>query len=217
MSDSAGKKPLIVGLTGGVASGKTTVAKLIRQRGVPVLDTDEIAREVVRPGTEGWRAVRKRFGDDILKDDGELDRRRLRELVFSDKAARNDLESELHPRILAELRRQSGIVGGAYQVHVIPLLFETGLQKQVDRILVVDCPVEVQIQRLTNRDNVSEAAARSIIAAQCERETRLDAAQDVIANTSGSEDLEPLVDRLHDFYLCISETGDVGREGLRLP
>lgn len=194
------RRPLRIGLTGGIASGKTTVADLFAARGVPVLDTDRIARDVVAPGTPGLREVVAAFGPGVLAADGSLDRRALRERVFANPAERRRLESLLHPRIRAELERRSAAAGGPYQVLVIPLLVEGGGQTRVDRVLVVDCPEDVQLARLMARDGGTEAAARAILAAQASREERLAVADDVIVNDGPREALEAAVAALDTRY-----------------
>jgi dephospho-CoA kinase len=192
--------PLRIGLTGGIASGKSTVARLFESRGVPVLDTDQIAREVVEPGQSALAAVVSAFGPGVLASDGRLDRPALRSRVFTDAEARRKLESILHPAIRAELARRSALAGGPYQVWVIPLLVEGGRIDQVDRVLVVDCPVEMQVSRLVARDGGSEAEAKSILAAQVSREQRLAAADDVIVNDGAEDALESQVASLDAAY-----------------
>ncbi len=189
-----------VGLTGGIASGKTTVSNLFAAFGVPVIDSDEIAREVVAPGCAALQAIVARFGAGMLQADGALDRRRLRSLVFSDPAARRDLEAITHPAIRAEMDRRSSTAGGEYQILAIPLLVEGGGRGRVDRLLVVDCPIEVQLRRLQARDGSSEVEARAILAAQASRETRLAAADDVILNDGDLAQLGARVHALHERY-----------------
>jgi dephospho-CoA kinase len=189
-----------VGLTGGIASGKSTVADLFAARGVTVLDTDLIARQVVEPGQPTLGRVVEAFGPGVLGPDGSLDRPALRARVFSDPAARRRLESILHPAIRAELVRQSVAAGGDYQVLVIPLLVEGGRVDTVDRVLVVDCPVETQLERLTARDGETIESALKIIASQASREARLAAADDVIENAGRPEELAAQVASLDARY-----------------
>ena len=173
---------LRIGLTGGIASGKSTVAQLFAERGAAVLDTDAIAREVVEPGTPGLAALVSALGGDILDDAGMLDRAELRRRVFADAATRRKVEAILHPAILAKLERQARETPGPYQVFVIPLLVESRLGHIVDRILVVDCPEEEQLRRLIARDGESRASALRMLGAQATRERRLAGADDVIDN-----------------------------------
>lgn len=197
-----------VGLTGGIASGKTTVSRLFAGLGVPIIDSDEIARDVVAPGTAGLAAIAARFGADVLQPDGSLDRRRLRELVFADPAARRDLEAITHPAIRAEMDRRSALAGGPYQMLAIPLLVEGGAARgRVDRVLVVDCPEDVQIRRVMARDHSTEAQARAVLAAQVSRATRLAAADDVIVNDGDLAGLRRQVETLHARYLNAARHG----------
>ncbi len=189
-----------VGLTGGIASGKTTVSRQFATLGVPVIDSDEIAREVVEPGQPALQAIVARFGSEVLQTDGRLDRRRLRSLVFADPAARRDLEAITHPAIRARMDSLSATAGGPYQILAIPLLIESGGLHRVDRVLVVDCPEALQRRRVMARDQSSEAQARAVIAAQASREARLEAADDVILNDGDLADLGRQVETLHQRY-----------------
>jgi dephospho-CoA kinase len=191
---------LRIGLTGGIASGKTTVANLFAEAGAVVLDTDVIAREVVEPGEPALAALVEALGDDILGTDGRLDRALLRRRMFGDEALRRRVESILHPAILAELDRQSADAGGPYQLLVIPLLVESDLADIVDRVLVVDCPVERQIERLMQRDGETREGADAMLAAQVARKVRLAAADDVIVNDGTLADLAARVARLDRKY-----------------
>lgn len=209
--------PLRVGLTGGIASGKSTVADLFARLGVPVIDLDVIARQVVEPGSPGLDAVVAAFGEDVVGADGGLDRARLRARVFDDPAARNKLEGILHPRILAETVRQCESAGGPYQVVVVPLLVESGLTGWVDRVLVVDCPPETQMARLAGRDGATRDQARAILAAQASREARLAVADDVIDNDGARDALTEAVNRLDAAYREMVAASREGQPGLRLP
>ena len=208
---------LHVGLTGGIASGKSTVARLFAERGVPVIDLDQVAREVVEPGQPALAAIADLFGPEILDDSGRLDRGALRARVFKDEPARRQLEALLHPLILAATVRHVEAAEGPYQVIVAPLLVEFGLAGWADRVLVVDCPAETQLARLIARDGGDEALARSILAAQASREDRLAAAHDVIVNDGGPERLRDAVARLDTLYREMAATGERDRPGLRLP
>lgn len=193
-----------VALTGGIASGKTTVANMFGELGASLIDTDIIARDVVEPGTPGLEQVVAAFGDDILDDDGKLDRRGLRSIVFADEQKRSQLEGILHPLIRAETAHQMHTLGGPYQLIVIPLLVESPLKDHVDRILVVDCSEERQLQRLLARDVETEAQARRMIAAQSSREERLALADDVITNNSDIESTRAQVEDSHQSYLALA-------------
>ena len=171
-----------VGLTGGIASGKSTVTKLFKALGVPIIDSDELARDVVEPGQPPLERLVERFGPTILTPDGRLDRPALRTIVFSDPKARADLEALTHPAIGAALERQSAASGGPYQILVIPLLVEKNLGPQLGRVLVIDCDPDLQIRRLQARDGSTVEEAQAILNAQASRAARLNAAHDVITN-----------------------------------
>lgn len=203
------RPPLRIGLTGGVASGKSAVAERFAALGVPVLDTDEIARDVVVPGSVGLGRVRDAFGDDVIDSDGQLDRRRLRQRVFAEPALRERLERILHPLIRATLAERAATAGGVYQIHVIPLLVEKNLQDQVDRVLLVDCTEDTQLARLMARDKESAAGARRMLAAQATRAERLAIADDVLANDGELAQLDEAVATLDARYRCLAnQTGD---------
>jgi dephospho-CoA kinase len=194
-------QPFRVALTGGIASGKSTVADLFAALGVPVIDTDVIARQVVEPEQPALAKIAATFGSDVLDAEGRLDRRRMRERIFSDPDAKRRLEAILHPAIRAEMERQSMAAQGPYQVLVIPLLTEGGRRDHVDRVLLVDAPEELQIQRLMMRDGVSHEQAQASLNAQATRAQRLALADDVIRNTGRVEDLRAQVAELHQQYL----------------
>lgn len=192
-------------MTGGIASGKSIVADMFAELGVPVIDTDIIARKVVEPGRPALDEIRKRFGEDIIDAAGNLDRRALRGLVFADPEARLELENILHPRIGDETRRQADIAGGAYQLIVVPLLVGSRLLEFVDRVLVVDCDEETQIKRLLARDAETTEQARRILAAQSSRAERLEIADDVIANSGSLDATREQVMVLHENYSRLAE------------
>ena len=194
-------KPLIVALTGGIASGKTAVSDAFGALGVPVVDTDLIARSVVEPGSPGLRQVVAAFGDGVLDADGGLDRASLRQVIFTDAQARERLEGILHPLIAQAARAELEKVTAPYAVLVVPLLVESGLFEDADRVLVVDVPERVQIQRLMQRDGVTEASARHALQAQASREQRLEKADDVLENTGTLAQLQASVSELHRQYL----------------
>jgi dephospho-CoA kinase len=193
-----------IGLTGGIASGKSTVADLFAALGAPIVDTDVIARQVVEPGQPALDEIRDVFGDVVIKEDGTLDRSRLREIVFADDARRKQLESVLHPRIRDAAFLQASLASGPYVIIVVPLLFESPMKNAMDRILVVDCSEETQFRRLADRDNESEEQVRRIIAAQANRAERLSIADDVISNDGNLADTRNAVRSLHELYLSLA-------------
>ncbi|MGO9803971.1 MAG: dephospho-CoA kinase [Steroidobacteraceae bacterium] len=195
---------LRIGLTGGIASGKSTAARFFGALGVPILDSDQVAREVVEPGQPPLERLVERFGRGILTADGHLDRPALREIVFSDPKARADLENLTHPAIGAALEARSAAAGGPYQILVIPLLVEKNLAAHVDRVLVVDCDEELQIRRLHARDGSTRAQAQAILDAQVSRAARLKAAADVISNDADMSAVQAQVAALHARYLGLA-------------
>lgn len=199
-------RPFVVGLTGGIASGKTAVSQRLGQLGAVIIDTDLIARQVVEPQQPAFADIVAHFGDSVVAADGTLDRAALRKRVFECPADRRLLESYTHPRIRAEAWRQVAASTGPYVVLVVPLLVESDIHTQVDRVLVVDCEPSVQLARLIDRDSESERAARAIIAAQSDRQFRLQKADDVIENNGSFEDLRQVVDALHQRYLKRAES-----------
>jgi len=202
--DKSAKSVFRVGLTGGIASGKTTIANMFGELGAILIDTDLIARNVVAPGTEGLQAIVKAFGDEVLAPDGTLDRRALRSIVFSDETRRRELESITHPRIRAETTIQMHTFGGPYQIIVVPLLVESPLRNAVNRVLVVDCSREVQLARLLQRDAESYDKAERMIASQASREERLALADDVIDNNADLDNVRRQVRKLHRKYLLLA-------------
>jgi dephospho-CoA kinase len=195
---------LRIGLTGGIASGKSTVAERFIELGIPVIDADESSRCVVAPGQPALKEVLHRFGAGLLTAEGELDRRALRNLIFADPQSRRDLEAILHPLIRADLEQRAAAAVGPYLVLAIPLLVEGGARDRIDRILVVDVDEAMQLQRLTARDSVSAEQARAILAAQADRASRLKAADDVLVNSGTVRELREAVDRLHQRYLRLA-------------
>lgn len=189
-----------IGLTGGIASGKSVVAAMFAELGAQIIDTDVIAREVVEPGTPALEDIRRRFGNEVLSDDGRLDRGALRQIVFSDTAARKDLESILHPRIGEATRRQAAEPTGRYQVIVVPLLVGSPLRQFVDRIVVVDCDEKTQMERLLSRDAETAAQARRMIAAQASRNERLAIADDIVDNSGSLDRTRKQVEALDTTY-----------------
>ena len=196
-------RPLRIGLTGGIASGKTTVSDLFAKLGATVVDTDIIAREVVAPGQPALDEIRTAFGEEVLNADGSLDRGAMRQLIFADDTARERLEAILHPKIQAETLRRVAAADGPYTIVVVPLLADSPLRAHLDRILVVDCDESTQIRRLLERDTESEQQARRILAAQASREQRLAIADDVIENNSSLAVLAEQVSAMHDRYIAL--------------
>ena len=190
-----------VGLTGGIASGKSTAASFFGALGVPILDSDQIARDVVEPGQPPLERLVERFGPGILTPDGHLDRPALLNIVFSDPKARADLEALTHPAIGAAMEAQSAAAGGPYQILVIPLLVEKNLASHVDRVLVVDCDEQLQIRRLRDRDGSTPVQVAAILKAQAPRAARLKAADDVIRNDADLSAVRDQVAALHARYL----------------
>jgi dephospho-CoA kinase len=189
-----------IAVTGGVASGKSEVTKRFEALGVPVIDADLVSRQLVGPGMPALADIVQRFGDSVLTHDGTLDRRRLRDIVFADTAARRDLEAILHPRVRDSLRSGAASAQGPYVLLAIPLLVESGHYDWVSRVLVVDVPSEVQLARVMQRDGVERASAIAMIAAQATRAMRLARADDVIINDGPLEALDGSVARLHARY-----------------
>jgi dephospho-CoA kinase len=190
-----------VGLTGGVASGKSLVSAQFRKLDVPVLDADQVAREVVEPGQPALAEIVESFGAGVLQDNGQLDRRKLRQIVFGDVDARRRLEQITHPRIRERIRAWLDAQTADYCIVDNAILIESGMDRLVDRVLVVDAPEEVQLSRLKARDGIDEVLARQMLAAQSPRELRITRADDVILNTGSVDQTADAVLRLHDVYL----------------
>ncbi|MFT7684209.1 MAG: dephospho-CoA kinase [Moritella dasanensis] len=195
----------VVGLTGGIASGKTTVADLIANEGINLVDADIVAREVVAIGSEGLKQISAHFGELILRDDGSLNRVLLREKIFSDNANKQWLNNLLHPMIRAELLAQLAASDSPYTVLVVPLLVENKLTTLCDHVLVVDVDEQVQIQRTIARDNVSEQQAKAILQSQATREQRLAAADSVIVNNDRQQVIKDVA-VLHQKFLELATT-----------
>ena len=193
--------PFVVGLTGGIGSGKSAVANAFAALGVEIVDADRLAHQLSAPGQPGYAAIRAEFPDVKLTAEGEIDRARLRSRVFADPAARVRLEAALHPLIAAAARREIAAWRGPYGVTVVPLLLERGkLAAAVDRILVVDCPEEAQVSRVVARSGMTPVEVRAIMATQSSREARLAAADDVIDNGGPPEAIAPQVASLDARY-----------------
>ena len=201
---------LKVGLTGGIGSGKSRVAELLAGLGAGVVDTDLIARELTEPGTPALARIAADFGVEVLSPDGALNRGALRERVFRDRAARVRLESILHPRIHDLMLERAAKLQAPYAVLVVPLLFETGQETLMDRVLVVDCPEETQIERVKRRSQLSPDEIERILASQVSRAERLARADDVIDNSGELAALAPQVERLHRSYLDLALATEIG-------
>lgn len=196
-------KPWVLGLTGGIGSGKTAVADRFASLGVHVVDADQAARWVVEPGRPALLQIVERFGKDVLLQSGELNRAELRQRIFVDPAERQWLEKLLHPLIRAEVAQHLALADSSYAIMVSPLLIESGQSRQVGRVLVVDVPESLQIARTTARDQASEEQVRAILSAQVQREERLKHADDVLVNDRDLSWLGVEVERLHRFYLTL--------------
>ncbi|TJY65338.1 dephospho-CoA kinase [Sinimarinibacterium sp. CAU 1509] len=208
---------LRVGLTGGIASGKSTVQDEFIQLGVPVLDADQVARDVVAPGKPALAQIVAAFGADMLLKDGSLDRARMRQRVFAHPDARRQLESITHPAIRQQMTAWLAQQQGPYCILSVAILVEAGMRPLVDRVLVVDADEAVQLRRLCQRDGIDDSLARQMLAAQASRQQRLDAADDVIVNNTDLATLREAASTLHQFYLRLAAEGAPNAAGLRLP
>ncbi|RKZ81822.1 MAG: dephospho-CoA kinase [Gammaproteobacteria bacterium] len=200
---------LRVGLTGGIASGKSTVAELFSQYSIPVIDADLIARRLVEQGQAAFEEIVQTFGNQVLDINGSLNRQILRQLIFSDTVAKQKLETILHPKIRQQLLQQSQACNAIYCILAIPLLFEANMTDLADRVLVVDVEPALQLERLCRRDDISEKQAHNIIKNQCDRQQRLAIGDDVIVNDSSIDSLKQCVDKLHQSYLSLAKTSAI--------
>ncbi|TXZ06792.1 dephospho-CoA kinase [Vibrio mimicus] len=195
----------VVALTGGIASGKTTVANLFHEHfGIDLVDADVIAREVVEPGTDGLKAIAAHFGQTILNQDGSLNRTALRERIFADPEQKTWINQLLHPMIRQRMQQALAQTTSPYTLLIVPLLVENQLQNMADRVLVVDVEESIQIERTIARDNVSIEQAQAILAAQATRAQRLAIADDVLKNDAKNQKLLPQITLLHQKYLAMS-------------
>ena len=201
------QRVFVVGVTGGIGSGKTTICREFAALGTPVIDTDQVARDVVAPGSPGLAAVVAAFGPEVLTADGQLDRRRVRQLVFATPALREQLEAILHPLIRQETDARVQAAGFPYCLVCIPLLVERGGGNRVNRVLVIDCPTEVQIARVMARDELTAPEVAAIMRTQASREDRLAVAHDVLENTGDIAHLRPQISALHARYLQLAKEG----------
>ncbi|MCC4819103.1 dephospho-CoA kinase [Vibrio lentus] len=196
---------IIIGLSGGIASGKTTVANLFNEHfNIDIVDADIVAREVVALGSEGLKQIATHLGEEVLLEDGALNRAKLREVIFSDPTEKQWLNELLHPMIRDKIDSDLSKVTSPYALLVAPLLVENQMQGMADRVLIVDVPTEVQIERTMSRDNVSKEQVTAILKSQASREQRLAVADDVIKNHTKNQELLPQITDLHQKYLAIS-------------
>ena len=199
---------LVIGLTGGIGSGKSSAAKLFAALGACVIDTDEIAHELTQSHGAAISAIRQNFGEDFITVEGALNREKMRSLVFSDSASRQKLEAILHPLIRMAAARSAALASSPYVIMVVPLLLETGdYREMVQRVLVVDCDEQKQIVRAMARSGLSAHEVRAIMGTQITRQERLQQADDVIVNDSNLAHLQQQVEALHQKYLALSDGG----------
>jgi len=201
------KRRLVVGLTGGIGSGKSAAAEEFARLGATVVDTDLIAHELTAAGGKAIEPVRRRFGDAAIGAGGAMDRAWMRQRAFSDPEAKKALEAILHPMIREESRRRIGAATGAYVVHAVPLLVESGdFRQRVDRVLVIDVPEALQVARVRARSGLAEDAIRAIMRTQASRAERLAAADDVLDNSGTLDALRQGVRALHEKYLQLAQS-----------
>ncbi|RKS86839.1 dephospho-CoA kinase [Orbus hercynius] len=200
--------PYIVALSGGIASGKTTVTQLFAQFGVPIIDADLIARQVVEKGTPTLALIVQRFGADILLPTGDLDRAKLRHIIFNNRQQRIWLNQCLHPIIQIETEKQFRQSYAHYVIWVVPLLIENNLHKRADRILIIDTPAKAQIERLKKRDNINENLAKNMLSSQLSNAERIRYADDIIINNNQKSSLFSQVKQLHNKYLQLSQNSN---------
>ena len=193
---------LKIGLTGGIGCGKSTVTKLFNSLyNIPIIDADIIARQLVEPGQKAFSLIQQTFGGSIISREGLLDRKKLKEIIFSNSDKKQQLEKILHPLIYQRMQSEFDQQTTAYSILCIPLLMETKMTGFVDRILVIDCPVEIQLERVRNRDQLSTQQIMSIIASQVSREYRLSHSNDIIDNSNSNNPLAEQVKKLHNQYI----------------
>ncbi len=203
------KRPLCIGVTGGIGSGKTSVTDIFSEYGVPIIDADAISHEVVQAGQPSLLAIAEAFGADVIDSDGQLRRAHLRNLIFDDCSARNKLEMIIHPLVHNEIKSRVSLVTFPYCIISSPLLLESRTAHDVDRILVVDAPKALQVERASRRDNSGKSDIEKIVNSQISRKERLKAADDIIVNDSDFSCLRSQVESLHQKYLEIASTKSV--------
>ncbi len=195
---------LKVGLTGGIGCGKSTVSALFSELGAPIVDADQISRDLVAPGQPALALIEQKFGPDVLTAQGQLNRSKLKEKIFTDADAKNKLETLLHPLVYQTIEKKLTQLDAPYALVCIPLLLETGMTGCVDRVLVIDCPLAMQMTRVRKRDRLPLAQIKAIIASQVSRQLRVSQADDLIDNSNGSDRLAHQVKTLHNFYLSLT-------------
>lgn len=201
---------LRIGLTGGIGSGKSTVCRMFGELGIPVIDADHVSRELVEPGQPALAALVALFGPSLLTAEGRLDRSRLRTLIFADPSCRQQVEDLLHPQIRQRMLELSTTADGPYVILAIPLLIESGWQALADRILVIDCPPDVQLHRATERDGVPPLQVEAIMASQASRAARLACANEIIDNSGDLAHLHAQVVAIHQRYLTMAAATATG-------
>lgn len=202
------KDSLIIGLTGGIASGKSTVSKFFSNLSIPIIDADQISHDLTKINGSAYSEVIEYFGENITGKNGDIDRKKLGTIVFNSKSKKEKLESIIHPKVLSTIQAEIKSRRGEYKIIEVPLLIESGFQEFTNRILVVDCSTETQMERLMKRDEVTEEYAKNILSNQIDRETRLKFANEIVINEKNNSllKLEDQVKKIHNFYLDLIRT-----------
>ena len=202
------KDSLIIGLTGGIASGKSTVSKFFSNLSIPIIDADQISHDLTKINGSAYSEVIEYFGENITGENGDIDRKKLGTIVFNSKSKKEKLESIIHPKVLSTIQAEIKSRRGEYKIIEVPLLIESGFQEFTNRILVVDCSTETQMERLMKRDEVTEEYAKNILSNQIDRETRLKFANEIVINEKNNSllKLEDQVKKIHNFYLDLIRT-----------
>tara|TARA_B110000014_G_scaffold49663_1_gene32972 strand:- start:391 stop:1011 length:621 start_codon:yes stop_codon:yes gene_type:complete len=202
------KDSLIIGLTGGIASGKSTVSKFFSNLSIPIIDADQISHDLTKINGSAYSEVIEYFGENITGENGDIDRKKLGTIVFNSKSKKEKLESIIHPKVLSTIQAEIKSRRGEYKIIEVPLLIESGFQEFTNRILVVDCSTETQMERLMKRDGVTEEYAKNILSNQIDRETRLKFANEIVINEKNNSllKLEDQVKKIHNFYLDLIRT-----------
>ena len=202
------KDTLIIGLTGGIASGKSTVSKFFSNLSIPIIDADQISHDLTKINGSAYSEVIEYFGENITGENGDIDRKKLGTIVFNSKSKKEKLESIIHPKVLSTIQAEIKSRRGEYKIIEVPLLIESGFQEFINRILVVDCSTETQMERLMKRDEVTEEYAKNILSNQIDRETRLKFANEIVINEKNNSllKLEDQVKKIHNFYLDLIRT-----------